>query len=100
MASMNYTDSNMTNSTNMVVHFGGKGGNLHLRWRARSHTIYATQVGCSIFQPAKFEQTITHQHVLLQQESLIDGTDVWPKLQIPYLLIFGYVDYFPMLLKC
>jgi hypothetical protein len=34
-------------------------GNLYLRPRTMSHTIYA----------AKFEQTITHQHILLRQES-------------------------------
>jgi hypothetical protein len=28
------------------------------------------------FPPAKFEQTITHQRVLLQRESVIDGTTV------------------------
>ena len=30
----------------------------------------------SFFHPAKFEQTITHQHMLLQRESVIDGTAV------------------------
>jgi hypothetical protein len=34
-------------------------GNLYLRLRTMSHTIYA----------AKFEQTIIHQHVLLRRES-------------------------------
>ena len=34
--------------------------------------IYVTQIGCSIFYHARFEQTITHQ----QWESLIDGTAV------------------------
>ena len=34
-------------------------GNLYLRLRTMSHTIYA----------AKFEQTIIHQHVLLQWDS-------------------------------
>jgi len=34
-------------------------GNLYLRLRTMSHTIYA----------AKFEQTITHQHVFLRRES-------------------------------
>jgi len=53
----------MSNSTNMVVHFDGKGSNLFLRLRL--HPIYAAQVCCSIFQSAKFEQTIAHQHVLL-----------------------------------
>ena len=59
MASMNYFDSDMYNSTNTVVYFDGKDGNLYLRLRTMSHTIY----------PAKFEQTITHQHVLLRRES-------------------------------
>jgi hypothetical protein len=56
---MIYFDSDMSTSTNMVVYFGGKNGNLYLRLRTMSHTIYA----------AKFEQTITHQHVLLRRES-------------------------------
>jgi hypothetical protein len=34
-------------------------GNLYLRLRTKSHTIYA----------AKFEQTIIHQHVHLRRES-------------------------------
>jgi hypothetical protein len=54
MASMSYFDSDMSNF----------GGNLYLRVRARSHTIYRAQVGCSIFQPAKFQQTIAHHIVL------------------------------------
>ena len=54
---MNYFDSDMSNSTITVVHFNGKEvGNL-LSLRARSHTIYAAQVDCSIFQLVKFEQT-------------------------------------------
>ena len=56
---MNYFDSDMSNSTNTVVCFDGKDGILYLRLRTMSHTIYV----------AKFEQTITHQHVLLRQES-------------------------------
>jgi len=58
---MNYFDSDMHNSTNTctVVYIDGKDGNLYLHLRAMSHTINA----------AKFKQTITHQHVLLQQES-------------------------------
>jgi len=59
----------MSNSTNMVVHFDGKGSNLHLHLR-------------SIFQPAKFEQTITHRHVLLRWES-IDGGAVTIILCLP-----------------
>jgi len=49
MASMNYFNSGMSNSTNTVVYFDGENGNLYLRSRGMSHTIYA----------AKFEQTIT-----------------------------------------
>jgi hypothetical protein len=30
----------------------------------------------SFFHPAKFEQKITHQHVHLQRDSVIDGTAV------------------------
>jgi len=47
---MNYFDSDISNSTNTVVLFDGKGGNLYIRLRARSHTIYTVQIGCSIFQ--------------------------------------------------
>jgi hypothetical protein len=32
------------------------------------------RLACSIFHPAKFEKMIIHQHVLIQQESLVDGT--------------------------
>jgi hypothetical protein len=46
--------SGMSNSTNTVVHFDGKGNDLNLRLRARSHIIHPTQVGCSIFQPDTF----------------------------------------------
>ena len=56
---MNYCDSDMSNSTNTVVYFDGKDGNLYLRLWTMSHTIYA----------AKFEQTLTHQYVLLRRES-------------------------------
>ena len=56
---MNYFDSDMSNSTNTVVCHDGKDGILYLRLRTMSHTIYA----------AKFEQTITHQYVLLRRES-------------------------------
>jgi hypothetical protein len=48
---MNYFDSDMSNSTNTVVYFDRKA--------VMSHTIYG----------AKFEQTITHQHVPLRRES-------------------------------
>jgi hypothetical protein len=54
MASMNYFESDMSNSTNTVVHIDGKGNDLNLRLRGRSHIIYPTQVGCSIFQPDTF----------------------------------------------
>ena len=76
MASMNYFDCHRSNSTNTIVYFDDKGGNLYLRLLAKLHTIYVQQVGCSIFHHAKFEQTITHQHALLRQENLIDGTVV------------------------
>ena len=59
MASMNYFDSDLYNSTNTVVYFDGKDGDLYLRLRVILHTIYA----------AKFEQTIPHRHVLLRPES-------------------------------
>jgi hypothetical protein len=54
-----YFDSDMSNNTNTVVYCDEKDGNLYLRFRTMSHTIYS----------AKFEQTITHQHVLLRRES-------------------------------
>ena len=73
---MNYFDSDISNNTNSVLYFDGKGNHLYLRLRARSRTIYTVQVGCSIFQPAKFEQMITHQHVLSRWESFIDGIAV------------------------
>ena len=56
---MNYFDSDMSNSTNTLVYFDGKDGNLYLHLRTILHTIYG----------GKFEQTITHQHVLLRRES-------------------------------
>ena len=71
MASMNCFDSDMSNSTNTVVFFDGKDGNLYLRLWAMSHKMYA----------AKFEQTITHVllRVLIAHRIFIN---------------FGYVDYF------
>jgi hypothetical protein len=48
MAFMNDFDFDMSNITNTVVHFDGKGSNLYLSLRARSHTTYAEWVGCSI----------------------------------------------------
>ena len=73
MAFMNYLESDMSNSTNTVVHFDEKSFN---RLRTRSHTMYVLQVDCSIFHPAKFGQPITHQHVLLWRKSLTGGTAV------------------------
>ena len=75
MASMKYFDFDMSNSTNTVVHFDGEDDD----W-------------------SKLYQTITHQLVLSWQESLINGIAVriilcFHVLHIPYLLIFGYVDY-------
>jgi hypothetical protein len=55
MASLNYFYLDMYNSTNSVVVFDGKDGNVYLRLQK----MYA----------AKFEQTITHQHVILRRES-------------------------------
>ena len=84
----------------MVVHLYGKGDNLYLHLRARSHTINVAQVGCSIFHLAKFDQTMTHQHVLSRRESLIDGKAVPIILGLHVLIAhrifinFGYVDYF------
>jgi hypothetical protein len=52
---MIYFDSDMS-STNTVVYFDG---NLYLRLRKMSHTIYV----------AKFEQMIIHQHVHLRRKS-------------------------------
>jgi hypothetical protein len=45
MTSMNYFDYDMSNITNTVVHSGAKCGNLYLRLRARSHTIYGPYAG-------------------------------------------------------
>jgi hypothetical protein len=52
-------NSNVTSFFCTVVYFDWKDGHLYLRLQTMSHTIYA----------AKFEQTITHQHVLLRWES-------------------------------
>ena len=61
MVSMNYFDSDMSNSTNTGVYFDGKDSNLYLRLREMPLTIYA----------AIFEQAITHQHVLLRKSVLL-----------------------------
>jgi hypothetical protein len=50
MASMNYYDSDIYNSANTELYLDVKDGNLYLRLRAMSHTIYT----------AKFEQMIIH----------------------------------------
>jgi hypothetical protein len=60
----------------LTVFFDEKCGNLCLDLQARWYTISIAQVGCSIFHPSKFEQTITHQHMFLWSESVIDGTAV------------------------
>jgi hypothetical protein len=67
-----YFDTNVSNSTNTIVHFDFKDDNKYLLLSAWSHTIHAAQVGCSFIQPAKFEQTITHH----RRESLIDRTAI------------------------
>jgi hypothetical protein len=41
-----------------------------------THFILCRLSVISFFHPTKFEQTITHQHVFLQRESVIDGTAV------------------------
>jgi hypothetical protein len=51
------------------------------------NTIYVTEVGYCIFHPAKFEQTMIHQRVLLRRESLIDGTAVTIILRLHVLII-------------
>jgi hypothetical protein len=53
---MNYFDSDMSKSTNTVVYFDGK------------TVTYIYVCGHAIYA-AKFEQTITHQHVHLRRES-------------------------------
>ena len=64
---MIYFDSDMFKSTNTVLSILWlEDGNLYLRLRTMSHTIYA----------AKFEHMIIHQHVHLRRESQsysIDG---------------------------
>ena len=87
MASMNDFDIVMSNSTHTVVQFNEKSGNLCLCLWVRSYTIYVTEVCCCIFHPAKFEQTMIHQHVLLRRESLIDGRAVTLMLRLHVLII-------------
>jgi hypothetical protein len=88
---MHYFDSDMSNNTNMVVYFDWKDGNLYLRLRTMSHTIYAV----------KFEQTITRQHVLLRRESqsyrwsIRNNNIVFAHFNCTsHIINFGYVDYF------
>ena len=76
-------------------------GNLYLRLRTMSHTIYA----------AKFEQTIIHQHVPLRRESqshihlrkesqsyrwsIRNNNIVFVCFNcMSHIINFGYVDYF------
>ena len=66
----------LSNSTNNVVPFDEKSVNVYWRLPTRSHPTYAPQVGCSIFHSVKFEQPITHWHLLLRREIFIDGTAV------------------------
>jgi hypothetical protein len=53
---------------------------------------------CFIFEPVKFEQTITRQHVLLRRKNRIDETSVTIILCLHFLIthriFFGNVDYF------
>ena len=49
-----------------------KNHNLYIRFREISHTIYVAQIGCSIFNRARFHLSITYEHVHLQRESLIE----------------------------
>ena len=60
MTSMNYFDPDMSKSTNTVVHFDMKNGDLCPRLWTKTDTIYMTQIGCSIFHLAIIEQRVTH----------------------------------------
>jgi hypothetical protein len=66
MASMNYFDFDMYNSTNTVVCFDGKDGNFYLRLRAMSHTMYAAKFFTLLltFQTSIF--TENNQHIQCQ----------------------------------
>jgi len=48
--------------------------NIFVCWQG--HTQSMRHRLAAVFQPAKCEQTITHQHMLLKRESLIDGTAI------------------------
>jgi len=56
-------------------------------WRPTARSL------CSIFHPGKFEQTITRQHVLLRQESLIDTVTIILCLHvlITYFMLFDLI---------
>jgi hypothetical protein len=49
---------------------------IHIYVCGQGHTQFMWRMLAVLFQPAKFEQTIIQQHVLLQRESLINGTAV------------------------
>ena len=83
MASINYFDSDMYNSTNTVVCFDEKDGNLYLRLRAMSHTIHAAKSeqndGKVSFTDEASVTIVLCLHVLIAHRIFIN---------------FGYVDYF------
>ena len=55
MASMNYFLFDLSYSTNTIIHFDGENGNIYLRLRASTYTVYEAQVCGSIFQTVKVE---------------------------------------------
>jgi hypothetical protein len=60
MTSMNYFHPDISKSTNTVVHFDMKSGDLCPGLRTKTDTIYMMQIGCSIFHPAIIEQRVAH----------------------------------------
>jgi hypothetical protein len=56
----------------------------------QGHTQFM-QFRLAIFQPATFEQTIAHQHVLLGRAILIDGTSVTVILCLHVLIAHVYI---------
>jgi hypothetical protein len=64
---MNYFESDIFNSTNRVVYFDEKGGNLHLRLR-RSPTVCATHVG--EFYLSKMSALSLNNLTLLRKEHI------------------------------
>jgi hypothetical protein len=62
MASMNYFDSDKNNSTNTAVYFDGKDGNLY-----KNVLTFAGNVAHNFC--CQIQETSTHQHILLRQES-------------------------------